>query len=141
MLESPRLPGAPELASVLTKVLEEFAYLPATPREGVAGELRLNVRASIPGTGGWLVLRGTPGLARQLADGSTGGSGEDLDLDAFYELCNLSASHLTSEIHSGHAQGWKAVVPEFGLPEGRPSAKVLLDVEGEPLEAAFWSAA
>lgn len=134
-----RFPGADDLRGVLGQVLEDFAYLVAAPATGPAPDLPICYRASLPGQAGWLVLRGSRDLPRFLADASTGGSGEGLEEDAFVELCNLSASHLVSELWRGRHGAWKAFVPQAGVPAGVPKASVLMDVEGQFLEASFWT--
>lgn len=136
-----RQPLALDLYVVLSEVLESFAYLPVQPLNGPQPDLALSYHAAMPGGRSWMVLRGSAELARQLAEASTGGADEGLDDDAFVELCNISASHLALRLANGAKGPWTAFVPVPGLPAGQIQALQLLDVNGLPLEASFWTAA
>jgi hypothetical protein len=140
MSANPVEPTSANLQQVLNQVLEFFAYALAVPRSE-AGELALSVRAALPEGRGWLVLRCTPGLARRLAEDSTGGEADELARDAFAELCNLSASHLVSLLWGNHHSAFTPFVPAEGVPEGERRSLALMDVDGEPLEASYWRAA
>ena len=127
------------LHSVLSQVLESFAYALPTSR-AEAGGLDLSVRATLPEGRGWLVLRASEGLAVRLAEDSTGSADAGLGMDALTELCNLSVSHLIDRVWGRPQGGFKVFVPQPGLPEGRCLCSALMDVDGEPLEASHWSA-
>lgn len=133
-------PSPADLHQVLSQVLEAFAYALPVPR---AGEARLDysVRGDLPQQMGWLVLRSTPALAARLAGDAVGDEAEDLGRDAFAELCNLSVSHLVSRLWGDQHGAFKPFVPAEGLPHGVLRSRVLLDVDGEPLEASHWSLA
>lgn len=128
------------LHSVLSQVLESFAYALPTAR-AEAGDLDLSVRADLPEGKGWLVLRASEGLAARLAEDSTGSVDASLSLDALTELCNLSVSHLIDRVWGTPTGGFKAFVPLPGLPNGRCLCLTLMDVDGEPLEASYWATA
>lgn len=131
-------PSSSDLHKVLSQVLESFAYALPFPR-AEAGELGLAVRGALPGGRGWLVLRSTPALATRLADDAMGADADELARDAFAELCNLCVSHLVSLLWGDEHAAFKAFVPVEGLPDGVECSRTLVDVEGEPLEASFWS--
>lgn len=133
-------PDAEDLRQVLSQVLESFAYALPVPRES-APELALSVSAGLPEGRSWLVLRGTPALAARLAADSTGSDDPSLAQDAFAELCNLCVSHLVSRVWGDQQRPFSAFVPSVGLPQGAVQSRVLLDLDGEPLEASVWSAA
>ncbi len=132
-------PTAQDISDIVIQVLEDFAYMSALPHQGETPELPVCFRAALPGNSGWLALSSTRHLARQLAENSTGDAGDGLDEDAFGELCNLSASHLVSQLWAGSSQEWKAFVPEACRPAGAPAVCTYLDVEGQVLEAGFWT--
>jgi hypothetical protein len=133
-------PSSQDLHEVLSQVLESFAYALPVPRAEAAG-LALTVSGELPEGLGWLVLRGTPALAARLAEDSTGSDDPSLGQDAFAELCNLCVSHLVSRLYSDEPRAFRAFVPQAGLPQGREVSKVLLDVDGDALEASYWRAA
>jgi hypothetical protein len=54
------------------------------------------------------------------------------------ELCNLCVSHLASRLWDKEEAPFKAFVPQAGLPDGAPLSSVLLDLDGEALEASHW---
>lgn len=138
-------PSSDDLHAVLSQVLESFAYaLPVPAAAGDGRPLELCVRGELPEGQGWLVLRGSAGLAGRLAADAAGES-EDSDAalaqDAFAELCNLCVSHLVSRLWGGQQRSFKPFVPSAGLPSGECGSQILLDVDGEPLEASYWRAA
>lgn len=140
MAQASATPTPEILHSVLSQVLEAFAYALPTAR-AQAGDLDLSVRADLPEGRGWLVLRASEGLATRLAEDSTGSADAGLSMDALTELCNLSVSHLVDRVWGTPQGGFKAFVPKPGLPDGRCHCLALMDVDGEPLEASFWAAA
>lgn len=133
-------PSSDDLQTVLSQVLESFAYALPIPREDAA-DLGLSVHAVLPQDHGWLVLRCSPALAERLAQDSTGSDDPGLAQDAFAELCNLCVSHLVSRLWDNLHTPFRSFVPAFGLPPGERKSAVLLDVDGEALEASHWSRA
>jgi hypothetical protein len=137
-----REPNAAELYVILGEMLESFAYMPVMPLSGdvPVPELPLCYHAALPNSQGWLVLRGSAGLARSLAEASTGDAAEGLGDDALVELCNITASHLSQRLWNGGPGSWSSFVPQSGLPQGQSRAAVLMDLNGQTLEAGYWSA-
>ncbi len=135
-----KLPNAAELYLVVGSVLERFAYLTALPLNDRTPEMPLCYRSAMPGDRGWLVLRGTAGLAAVIAEARTGCSGEDLGHNAFIELCRISASQLAEKIWNEPSDHWATASPQPGLPQGRPDASQVLDLNGQALEVSFWTA-
>jgi CheY-like chemotaxis protein len=134
------IPSPADLQSVLSAVLESFAYAMALPRDGGASA-DLSVRAELPGGEAWLLLQGSRALAQRLADDTAGGEDPGLAEDAFLELCNLAVSHLSSRLGTDTRRSFRPFVPSRGVPDGRCRSRALMDVDGEPLEASFWTAA
>jgi hypothetical protein len=137
-MEALPIPTSDDLRSVLAQVLEAWAYAFPLPREEGA-LLPLSVRAELPG-GAWLSLRGTQALAERLAADAAGSADPALAEDAMLELCNLTVSHLSSQL-GGDRRAYRPFVPAPGLPGGRCLSRALLDIDGEALEASIWSAA
>lgn len=133
-------PSQDDLRTVMSQVLESFAYALPTPRSDDQG-MDLDVRADLPEGRGWLVLRGSQSLARRLAEDSTGDEDPSLAMDAFRELCNLVVSHLVSRLWGDSHSLFQPFVPVAGLPQGECRSRALMDVDGEPLEASYWTAA
>jgi hypothetical protein len=124
---------------VLCQVLESFAYAMPGPREaGASGDLGMSVWAGLPGGQGWLALRSNHVFAQRLAQDAAGEDDPALAGDAFTELCNLAVSHLSSRMGLDRQGDYHAFVPLPGLPQGHCLSQVLMDVDGEPLEASFW---
>lgn len=136
----PLEPSSDDLHKVLSQVLESFAYALPIPR-AEAADLGLSVHAVLPQEHGWLALRCSPVLAERLAQDSTGSEDPGLAQDAFAELCNLCVSHLVSRLWGDLQSPFRPFVPAPGLPQGVRKSAVLLDVDGEALEASHWSRA
>jgi hypothetical protein len=141
----PRIPGPSELADVVSRVIGDWAFLPVQaagrPAEGPA-ELGLEFSVHLMGPFHCLlVLRGDYDLAAELAEASTGDPSAREDAkDAFKELVNLLASHL-STVFFPHAT-FEPFLPLPSTPESWPdlvpsSASVMM-VDRFPLELRLW---
>jgi hypothetical protein len=136
-----RTPIAAELFDVACQVLESYAYAEALPWQGSTPGLSLSCHAVLPGGRSWVALRSTPGLARALADASTGGDGEGLEQDSLSELCNILTSHLSERLGGNSHGAWTRFLPEAGLPQAERLLDQCLDIDGEALEISYWTAA